>query len=65
MMMVGLTNPGLTRLVEADAPLSAREVAAIREELTARSASLRAKMAGPSDPGLHRKLGSEEGPHGV
>lgn len=64
MMTAGLTEPGLTRLVEADAPLSAREVAAIREELTARSATLRAKIAGPPDPETQRKLGSAEGQDG-
>ena len=65
MMIVGLTKPGLTRLVEADAPLSAREVAVIREEIAERSANLRVRMTGSPDLEIQQTLGSKEGLDGV
>ena len=66
MMTAGwTTKPGLTRLIEADAPLTAQEVAAIREELTTRSAKLLAMITGTPDRENQDKVEIEEGLNGV
>jgi hypothetical protein len=65
MMIAGLTTSGLTRLVEADAPLSTQEIADVREELTEQSAGLWLRIAGHPAPGKLQKVGSKEGSDGV